>query len=136
MSHLAEGIDSVPLETRAESARVESGSEALDPVDTKIAFDQEQRITRKPGYSVAEDSKEKQFSPFLPAFDKKPHARSASAEIMAYQEQYKHPSPACKYGVDTVGAWEEVRNSPRSFRRVRNLRAAFHRDPPMVFGGG
>ena len=52
----------MPLETRAESARVESGFEALDPVATKIAFDQEQRITRKPGDSVAESTKEKQFS--------------------------------------------------------------------------
>ena len=45
MSHLAADIDSFALETRADSARVEPGFEALDPVATKIAFDQEQRIT-------------------------------------------------------------------------------------------
>ena len=38
MSHLAEDIDSVPLETRADFARVEPGFEALDPVATKIAL--------------------------------------------------------------------------------------------------
>jgi hypothetical protein len=62
MSHLAEDIDSVAIETRAESARVESGFEAFDPVATKIAFDQIQRITRTQGDSVAETTKEKQFS--------------------------------------------------------------------------
>jgi hypothetical protein len=38
-------IDSAPLETHAESTQPESGVEALDPVATKIAFDQERRIT-------------------------------------------------------------------------------------------
>ena len=62
MSRLAEGSDSVPFETPAESPRVESGYETLDPVATKIAIDQEQRITRKPGDSVADYIKDKQFS--------------------------------------------------------------------------
>ncbi len=62
MSHLAEDIDSVPHQIRAESARVEFGFEALDPVATKITFDQEQRFARNPGDSIAESTKEKQSS--------------------------------------------------------------------------
>lgn len=38
-------VDSVAMETRADSARVEPGSETLDQVATKIALNQEQRIT-------------------------------------------------------------------------------------------
>jgi hypothetical protein len=38
-------IDFVALETRAQSARVDPGFETLDPVATKIALNQEQRIT-------------------------------------------------------------------------------------------
>jgi hypothetical protein len=49
MFHLAEDIDSVTLETRAESAQVGSGYEVVDAVATKIALDQERRINREPG---------------------------------------------------------------------------------------
>ena len=62
MSHLAEGSNSVPLETRADSAPVEPGSETFDPVATEAAINQEQRITRKPDDSFAEYIKDKQFS--------------------------------------------------------------------------
>jgi hypothetical protein len=63
MFHLAEDIDSVTLETRAESAQVGSGYEVVDAVATKIALDQERRITREPGDSVAETTNKKKFSP-------------------------------------------------------------------------
>lgn len=55
-------IDFAALETRVGFARVGPGFEALDTGVTKTAFDQEQRIIRKPGDSVAEATKEKQFS--------------------------------------------------------------------------
>src|SRR5664280_438058 len=38
MSHFAEGSDSAPLETRADSAPVEPGSETFDPVATEAAI--------------------------------------------------------------------------------------------------
>ena len=62
MFHLAEDIDSVILETRAESAQVESGIVAFDPVATKNPIDQEQRITKPQGDSVVETTNEEQFS--------------------------------------------------------------------------
>ena len=40
-----DSIDPVPLESRAETAQVEPGFEALDLVAAKVAIDQEQRIT-------------------------------------------------------------------------------------------
>jgi hypothetical protein len=62
MSHFAEGRDSAPLGTCAESPRVEPGAETLDPVVTEAAIDQEKRIIRKPDDSVAEPAREKEFS--------------------------------------------------------------------------
>ena len=69
MSHLADGRDSVPLEARAKSPRVQSEAEILDLVVTDAAMDQEPKITRKPDGSFAQSKTAKQFSRLLPTHD-------------------------------------------------------------------
>jgi hypothetical protein len=62
MSHHAEDRDSIQSKLAQNLSESSRGGETLDRAVTEPAFDQEQRITRKPDDSVAQSVTAKQFS--------------------------------------------------------------------------